>query len=339
MLPLAITMGCPAGIGPEIILKYFSLPHYHEQPAAVVIGDSSVLSYYADKFKYDVSIHPWTPGDPISADSGVIPVFETSHLTAQDIHPGHPSKKTAVAMADAIIAAVRGIQKSFFSALCTCPISKKALQESGHHYPGHTEMLAALTTSPTQVMMMAGSSLRITLATIHCALAQVPKLLDEESLCALFATTHQSLQVDFDIAEPKIAVAALNPHAGEGGMFGNEEEQIIIPAMKTAKDTGINLHGPFPPDTIFFKAAQGQYDAVVCMYHDQGLIPFKLLHFTDGVNVTLGLPIVRTSVDHGTAYDIAGKSIADPTSLITAVKLAITIAGNRARHNNLPAFS
>ncbi|MBU0946303.1 MAG: 4-hydroxythreonine-4-phosphate dehydrogenase PdxA [Proteobacteria bacterium] len=332
-------MGCPAGIGPEIILKYFSLPEDHERPAAVVIGDFSALSYYADRFKYDVSIIPWTPGEPIQIERGVIPLFETSHLAAEDIHPGHPSKKTAVAMADAIIAAVRGIQGSIFSALCTCPISKIALQESGHYYPGHTEMLAALTASPTQVMMMAGRSLRITLATIHCALAQVPELLQEESLCALFSTTHQSLKIDFDIAAPRIAVAALNPHAGEGGMFGREEEQIIIPAMKKAKNKGINLHGPFPPDTIFFKAAQGHYDAVVCMYHDQGLIPFKLLHFSDGVNVTLGLPIVRTSVDHGTAYDIAGKSIADPASLVAAVELATTIAGNRARHKSAPAVN
>ncbi|MBU0960516.1 MAG: 4-hydroxythreonine-4-phosphate dehydrogenase PdxA [Proteobacteria bacterium] len=331
MLPLAITMGCPAGIGPEIILKYFSLTHAHERPAAVVIGDCSVLRYYAERFKSDVSIRPWTPGNPVKQDDGVIPVLETSTLLPQDIHPGHPSKKTAVAMADAIIAAVGGIQESIFSALCTCPISKKALQESGHHYPGHTEMLAALTASSSQVMMMAGSSLRITLATIHCALAQVPELLQEESLVDLFTTTHQSLHVDFDIAAPKIAVAALNPHAGEGGMFGKEEEQIIVPAMERAKNKGIDLHGPFPPDTVFFKAAQGEYDAVVCMYHDQGLIPFKLLHFKDGVNVTLGLPIVRTSVDHGTAYDIAGKSIADPASLRAAVKLAGIIAANRAR--------
>lgn len=334
MPPLAITMGCPAGIGPEIILKYFSLPPDYKRPDAVVIGDCTVLSYYADKFNSPLSILPWSPGDSVTQNRGVIPVYESSHLAQQDIHPGIPSAKGAVAMADAIIAAVNGIRESIFSALCTCPISKKSLQESGHHYPGHTEMLAALTASPTQVMMMAGSSLRITLATIHCALTQVPELLQEESLIALFSTTHQSLKIDFDIATPKIAVAALNPHAGEEGMFGDEEKRIIVPAMKKANEMGIDLHGPFPPDTIFFKAAQGQYDAVVCMYHDQGLIPFKLLHFKDGVNVTLGLPIVRTSVDHGTAYDIAGKFIADPASLMAAAELATIIAANRARHNS-----
>lgn len=160
-------------------------------------------------------------------------------------------------MADAIIAAVNGIRESIFSALCTCPISKKSLQESGHHYPGHTEMLAALTASPTQVMMMAGSSLRITLATIHCALTQVPELLQEESLIALFSTTHQSLKIDFDIATPKIAVAALNPHAGEEGMFGDEEKRIIVPAMKKANEMGIDLHGPFPLIPFFLKPPRG----------------------------------------------------------------------------------
>ena len=235
-------------------------------------------------------------------------------------------------MAQAITSAVQGIQDSHFSGLCTCPISKEALQESGHHYPGHTEMLAALTSSNDQVMMMAGRSLRITLATIHCAIAQVPTLLSSESLVKLFRTTHKSLQIDFNIAAPRLAVAALNPHAGEGGMFGSEEKEIIIPAMKKCIHEGIDLQGPFPPDTLFFKASQGTFDTVICMYHDQGLIPFKLLHFKDGVNVTLGLPIVRTSVDHGTAYDIAGKGLADPASLAAAVTLAQTISTNRSHH-------
>ncbi len=339
MLPLAITMGCPAGIGPEIILKYFTGTHDHGRQATVVVGDCAVLNYYADRLHFDVTIRPWTPGNPVAIGNDVIPVLESSKLSPLAIHPGQPSKETAVAMADAILTAVRCIQESVFSGLCTCPISKKALQESGHHYPGHTEMLAALTGSSSQVMMMAGSSLRVTLATIHCSLAQVPALLRQESLLDLFTITHQSLQVDFAITSPRIAVAALNPHAGEEGMFGREEEQIIVPAMEKAKKRGMDLHGPFPPDTIFLKAAQGDYDAVVCMYHDQGLIPFKLLHFKDGVNVTLGLPIVRTSVDHGTAYDIAGQGIADVASLVAAAELANTLAANRSSANQPPPVS
>ncbi len=331
MLPLAITMGCPAGIGPEIILKYFTSRHAHRRLPAVVVGDCAVLQYYSDRLQMDVSIQSWTPGEKTVVNTGVIPVLESSSLSPEDISPGRPTQETAVAMADAILAAVHNIQESVFSGICTCPISKKALQQSGHLYPGHTEMLAALTASPYPVMMMAGSTLRVTLATIHCPLAEVPKLLNQDSLLTLFEITNQSLRVDFDIAFPKIAVAALNPHAGEEKMFGCEEEYIIQPAIKEGKSRGIDLHGPFPPDTIFFKAAQGDFDAVVCMYHDQGLIPFKLLHFQDGVNVTLGLPIVRTSVDHGTAYDIAGKGVADVASLTAAVELAHTLAANRRR--------
>ncbi|MCF8055361.1 MAG: 4-hydroxythreonine-4-phosphate dehydrogenase PdxA [Desulfocapsa sp.] len=325
-------MGCPAGIGPEIILKFFSrLPDQSCLPI-VVVGDRNVLEFYAEKLDIDCCISPWLAGEPVESGKGRIPIYESSRLSKDAIQPGNPTKQTAVAMAHAITFAVQGIEDSLFSSLCTCPISKEALQESGYHYPGHTEMLAALTSSSNQVMMMAGTSLRVTLATIHCGISQVPALLSKESLIQLFRTTHKSLQIDFNIAAPKLAVAALNPHAGEGGMFGSEEEEIIIPAMKESRTEGIDLHGPFPPDTLFFKAAQGTFDAVVCMYHDQGLIPFKLLHFKDGINVTLGLPIVRTSVDHGTAYDIAGKGLADPTSLAAAVEMAHLISTNRSRH-------
>lgn len=331
MLPLAITMGCPAGIGPEIILKYFSLVHGSERPECVVLGDRQVLRYYGKKLGVKTEIVPWTPGGEVQREQGVIPLYSCSTLQNDEVLPGHPSARTATAMADAIISAVHGIQDSHFSALCTCPISKKSLQESGHHYPGHTELLASLTRSSSQVMMMAGATLRVTLATIHCALARVPQLLTIQSLFDLFLITHESLRQDFGLENPRIAVAGLNPHAGEDGLFGDEEERVICPAMQQAQDLGLDLHGPFPPDTIFPKAARGEFDVVVCMYHDQGLIPFKLLHFSDGVNVTLGLPIVRTSVDHGTAYDIAGRGLADPASLTAAVRLAADIVHNRSQ--------
>ncbi len=335
MTPLAITMGCPAGIGPEIILKYFAYPVNHQQPPCIVVGDLNVLRFYAQQLGINYSIVPWLPGDNIPSTKNIIPLYESSKLSNNSIHPGTFTKKTAIAMASAITSAVKGIEEGWFSGLVTCPISKEALQESKHHYPGHTEMLAKLTASKNHVMMLAGSSLRVTLATIHCGIAQVSGLLNKELLLKLYRTTHKSLQVDFNIPFPRLAVAALNPHAGEGGMFGFEEEEIITPSITAAKIEGIDLHGPFPPDTIFFKAAQGEYDAVICMYHDQGLIPFKLLHFKDGVNITLGLPIVRTSVDHGTAYDIAGKGIADPTSLAAAVELASQITHNRTQQQDL----
>ena len=231
-------------------------------------------------------------------------------------------------MGNYIEKAVELIVQGFCSALVTCPISKKSLHEAGYDYPGHTEMLAALTNSQTVRMMMAGPKLRVVLVTIHVALNQVSGLLTGEEIVDCIQTTSLSLQRDFGIARPRIAIAALNPHAGENGLFGDEETRIIQPAMDSAS-VAAELSGPWPPDTIFHKAAAGQFDAVISMYHDQGLIPFKLLHFSDGVNVTLGLPIVRTSVDHGTAYDIAGTNQADPSSLQAALSMAQSIVAHR----------
>jgi 4-hydroxythreonine-4-phosphate dehydrogenase len=328
MLPLAITMGCPAGIGPELILKYFSSATRPDIPV-VVVGDMNVLEYYAQKLHINCTLSPWTPDKNPASTKNSIPVYETSRLAKDSITPGTFSKATSVAMVDAILQSVQGIQRGIFSGMCTCPISKESLQLSGHHYPGHTEMLASLCKVKSQVMMMAGDTLKVTLATIHCAVSEIPSLLSIDVLLNLFQTTFRSLQKDFNLSHPRIAVAGLNPHAGEGGMFGDEEQRIILPAIEKAATDDIPLQGPFPPDTIFFKAARGEYDAVICMYHDQGLIPFKLLHFDDGVNVTLGLPIVRTSVDHGTAYDIAGKGVASPSSLHAAIKMAHSICTNR----------
>jgi len=328
MRPLAITMGCPAGIGPEIILKYCSSSTSDQVPV-VIIGDINVLEYYAEKLKISHIFSSWTPGQKLPKGENTTPIYETSCIAKSSIIPGTFSKETSLAMVEAIIRSVQGIQDGFFAGMCTCPISKEALQLSGHQYPGHTEMLAALCKVESQVMMMAGDTLKVTLATIHCAVSEIASLLSIDSLLKLFQTTYKSLQKDFNIHHPKIAVAALNPHAGEAKMFGDEEHRIILPAMKKAATMDIPLQGPFPPDTIFFKAARGEYDLVICMYHDQGLIPFKLLHFDDGVNVTLGLPIVRTSVDHGTAYDIAGQGVASVNSLQAAIKMAYSICTNR----------
>ena len=333
-LPVAITMGCPAGIGPEIILKYFTSIPVNDRGKVVVAGDIGVLEFYKKHFSIDCALRSWQPGTPVPERPLTIPVFETSHLETDGICPSTFTQKTAEAMVAAITQSVTAAQKEQLAAICTCPISKESLQLSGHRYPGHTEMLAALCQVGSQVMMMAGTSLKVTLATIHCSVAEVPSLLTIDSLVKLFTITWNSLQCDFGLKHPKIAVAALNPHAGEGGMFGNEEKDIIKPAIERVSALDIPLQGPFPPDTIFFKAAKGEYDAVICMYHDQGLIPFKLLHFDDGVNVTLGLPIVRTSVDHGTAYDIAGKGIASPESLTAAVEMAQLIASNRRNQSS-----
>ena len=253
MRPLAITMGCPAGIGPEIILKYFEDRSNNREAPLVVVGDKNVLDYYSDILRSNCVITPWFIGTPVPTERAVIPIFETSKLPMDSIRPGIFSKETAVAMANAITVSIKETQNTSFSGLCTCPISKEALQESDYQYPGHTEMLAALTNSTKQVMMLAGTSLRVTLATIHCGIAQVPGFLNIEALLQLYKTTHNSLFRDFNIPSPRIAVAALNPHAGEGGMFGTEEQDIILPSISIAQKQGLDIEGPFPPDTLFIK--------------------------------------------------------------------------------------
>ncbi|MEK7851004.1 MAG: 4-hydroxythreonine-4-phosphate dehydrogenase PdxA, partial [Deltaproteobacteria bacterium] len=201
----------------------------------------------------------------------------------------------------------------------------EALKMAGHNYPGHTEILAEFCKTSDYVMMLAGPHLRVVLCTIHVPYTQVPAILSKDLVFKTIRITHESLSKYLG-KKPKVAVASLNPHAGEGGMFGNEEVNFIKPAVQEASSKGIDVSGPYPADTLFYRAAKGDYDVVVCMYHDQGLIPLKLLDFETGVNVTLGLPIIRTSVDHGTAFGIAGKGIASPSSMIEAIKTAAEMA-------------
>jgi 4-hydroxythreonine-4-phosphate dehydrogenase len=217
------------------------------------------------------------------------------------------------------------------AAVVTCPISKVLMHQAGYDYEGHTQLIASLTHCNDYVMMLAGERLRVALVTIHCSLREVPSLLSKERVYMTIAVTSKALAQDFGIQNSRLAIAALNPHAGEAGLFGDEEEKIITPAIEKARMDGYLATGPYPSDTLFYKAAKGDFDAVVAMYHDQGLIPLKLLHFSNAVNVTLGLPIIRTSVDHGTAYDIAGKGIADPSSLKSAIQMAVAMTKNRER--------
>jgi 4-hydroxythreonine-4-phosphate dehydrogenase len=213
------------------------------------------------------------------------------------------------------------------------------MHEAGHFFEGHTQLIAQLTNAKDFVMMLAGERLRVALVTIHCALSEVPTCLDDDMIYRTITITSQALQLDFGLLTPRLAVAALNPHAGESGLFGSEEDEIIRPAIERARVEGCQVEGPLPADTLFHQAAAGKFDAVVAMYHDQGLIPLKLLHFSDAVNVTLGLPIIRTSVDHGTAYDIAGTGTADASSLKAAIRMAVNMAENRAKGKGLSSFS
>jgi 4-hydroxythreonine-4-phosphate dehydrogenase len=323
-------MGCPVGVGPEIILRFFEgLSQESTALPPVVLGDLGVLQHTAESLHSSVQPRPWQPGQVIPA--GIVPVLEVSHLDAASLHWGQPNQQSAQAMAAYIRRAVHGCLNGEFAGLITCPISKKALHEAGIVYPGHTEMLAELTACQRFRMMMAGPRLRVVLLSIHEALVTACTRLSRAALHDCLALTAQALIQDFALPQPRIAVAGLNPHSGEQGLFGHEEQEIIEPALHSYTGPGL-ISGPWPPDTVFYRASQGDFDVVVSMYHDQGLIPFKLLHFKDGVNVTLGLPLVRTSVDHGTAYDIAGQGKADPSSLHAAWQLALTIARNRKEY-------
>jgi 4-hydroxythreonine-4-phosphate dehydrogenase len=316
-------MGCPVGVGPELILKLFAT----EQNDVVVIGDGSVLADCVEHLSFDADILDWQPGREIIP--GTIPVYCPEGGVCGKNEWGKPTPQTGKAMGRYIEEAVTLIQSGFLSGMVTCPITKTALNAGGYHFPGHTEMLADLCDTTEYGMMMAGASLKVTLVTIHVPLSAVAAALTVDSVFAMIKRTYDALSVDFGLSVPRLAVAGLNPHAGENGMFGDEEHLVIAPAMQKAQAAGMQVFGPYPPDTVFNKAVNGEFDGVVCMYHDQGLIPFKLLHFSDGVNVTFGLPIVRTSVDHGTAYDIAGQGIADPASLIAACEMARLIVTNR----------
>lgn len=324
--PLLITMGCPVGIGPEIICRYTQLKGHLPLDQIVVLGNREVLTKAAKLTGADLPVRLWQPGEKL--DSAYLAVHEVDTPDVSQANWGMPTAQTGKAMALYIEKAVTLLLHDQASALVTCPISKESLHTAGYTYPGHTEMLATLTKSQHVRMMMAGPRLKVVLVTIHEAIRQVPEKIQTSNIIACIAQTLTSLKEDFGIAEPRLAVAALNPHGGEGGLFGSEEKQQIGPAIQAFSGKA-QVSGPWPPDTIFYQAAHGVFDAVVAMYHDQGLIPFKLLHFDDGVNCTLGLPIVRTSVDHGTAYDIAGKGVARPTSLAAALTMARNIARNR----------
>lgn len=327
MVRIGITMGCPAGIGPEIIIQYLAKTSPSPVIQPVLIGDIGVLARAAAALNLPVPLVSWQAG--MAAPTGATPVVEVSSLAASMVRWGHPNETTGRAMASYIETGVALHQQGVLQGLTTCPISKLSLNSAGYNFPGHTEMLAALTKSADYAMMMAGRRLRVTLVTIHRPLRQVAPSLSVPAILRLIRLTSAALTVDFGIHRPRIAVAGLNPHAGEHRLFGDEEELVIAPAIDQGRQQGMEVSGPYPPDTVFYKAAAGEFDAVVAMYHDQGLIPFKLLHFDDGVNVTLGLPIVRTSVDHGTAYDIAGMGRASHRSLAEAVQLAAAISRNR----------
>ena len=323
---IAITMGDPAGIGPEIIVKALGEKAAFARCRPVVLGDEGILSYTARWLKARVTIKMIKEVEEGDFKPGIINLIPLTNLSPEEVPLGAPQSRGGEAAYRYIERGVELARAGAVDALVTAPISKEALNAAGYPFPGHTELLAKMTGSEDQVMMLAGSTLRVALVTTHLPLREVPAALSREKITKTIETTSQGLKDYWGIKSPHLAVAGLNPHAGEGGLFGSEEQEVITPAIEDCRQKGMAIDGPLPPDSLFFRAASGQYDAVVSMYHDQGLIPLKLLHFRDGVNITLGLPIIRTSVDHGTGYDIAGQGTADPTSLINAILLASKMA-------------
>lgn len=334
---VAITTGDPCGIGPELIVKAVSSPEILDICHPLIIGDPLPLLRAADLLKQPFPLH--IAEDPLELlfgppERAVLLFAPCTRLSAADIEYGRPSAAACRAAVGWIEAAVLLAMNGTVDAVCTCPIHKANLNRNGFDFPGHTEFFRHLTDTEKVVMMLTGPRLRISLVTIHYALSEVAPLISGPLIRDTVLITAQSLERDFGLRRPKVAVAALNPHAGEEGRFGREELEVIGPVVCSLKAEGIEVSGPYPADTLFHRAAGGEFDAVVAMYHDQGLIPIKLLHFGEAVNVTLGLPIVRTSVDHGTAYDLAGTGMANEGSLKAALRLSASMAYNRKAFTN-----
>jgi 4-hydroxythreonine-4-phosphate dehydrogenase len=321
---IGVSMGDPAGIGPEVMLKAAL-----QQSGAcrlVVLGDLATLQETAQRFHLLLSIVPWRLEEPYPTAAKVLPVLELSHLASSHRQPGKPSAVGGEASYHYVETGVRLALQGAIQGLVTAPISKAMWHAAGRSYPGHTELLADLTQTPEVRMMLVGSQLRVILVTTHIAFTRVPAALSSKRIFETIAMAATHLTRFHGLMQPRLAVAGLNPHAGENGAFGDEEVHIIAPAVRQAQAQGLITEGPFPADTIFVRTVRGEFDGVICLYHDQGLIPLKLLSWQDGVNVTIGLPIVRTSPDHGTAFDIAGQGVADPRSMQAAIALAVDMA-------------
>ena len=325
-LPLAMTMGEPAGVGAEIALKAWASK---SAPPFFLIDDANRLRKIIDDLGWEMSIKEiQAPDETPGIFTKSLPVLHRP-LNAEVI-AGIPHPDNAASVINAIRTAVEFVQSGQASSVVTNPIHKKSLYDAGFKFPGHTEFLANLAEVDTPpVMMLASPELKVVPVTIHVSIADALASLKEDDIVTTAKITAQSLEDDFAISAPRLAVAGLNPHAGEGGGMGNEESAIIEPAIARLRQLGIDATGPWPPDTLFHEAARKTYDAVICMYHDQALIPIKTIDFDGAVNVTLGLPFVRTSPDHGTAFDIAGTGRASEKSLLAALNMAADMAARR----------
>ncbi len=319
---IAITMGDPSGIGPEIIVKgLIRLPGVGR---TVVIGDAAWLQLHAAQWAPQLSIHSIKNITQARHESGVLDVLDLQNVP-ENLAMGHASPEGGKAAVEYIRKAVDLATAHQVHAITTAPINKEAIHLAGFRYPGHTEMLADFTQTPEVALMLAGGTLRVVLTTTHVPLSEVRNLLSLDRILKTIKLTHQWL-THVGIKHPRIAVTGLNPHGGDGGIFGDEETRVITPAIEAAQQKGIEVTGPFSADALFGRIHETSYDAVITMYHDQGMIPIKMASMDRAVNITLGLPLIRTSVDHGTAFDIAGQGVAKPDSLLEALRVASTLA-------------
>lgn len=320
--PIALTMGDPAGIGPEITVKLFEEPDARDD--VVVFGDVAMLARAIKLLDAKVSLTPLATIQDFRPKRGTLPVLPLSDLPA-DLAFGKVDARAGAAAYRYVTAAIEAGLKGEIRAICTAPIHKEAFKAAGVKYPGHTEILADLTGTRDYAMMLMNHELRTLLVTIHLSLRDAIDALTVEGELTAIRLAHEAC-LRLGVAKPRVAVAGLNPHAGEGGLFGREDLDIIAPAVAQARAGGIDASGPWAGDTVFMRARKGEFDIVVAQYHDQGLIPVKYLGVDEGVNVTVGLPFPRTSVDHGTAFDIAGKGIADHASLKVALEQAAAMS-------------
>ena len=336
---IGITMGDAAGVGPEIISKALSLKEIYEVCKPVVIGDSKVMEQAVKIAKVNLKVNPIRDLREAVFEHGTIDVVDLRNIELNKLVMGKVNAMAGKASVDYIKKAVALALSDAIKAIVTAPISKEAINKAGYHYSGHTELLADLTKTRDYTMMLIAGPLRVTHVTTHMSLREACNKIRRERIYKVIKLTDKALR-EMEINDPRIAVAGLNPHCGEGGLFGREEIEEIKPAVETARKEGINVVGPLPADTVFVRAKGGAYDAVVAMYHDQGHIPVKMLGLewdekrrewtrVSGVNITIGLPIIRTSVDHGTAFGKAGKGTANPQSMIEAIKLAAKMAASR----------
>lgn len=320
---LAITLGDPAGVGPEIIVKALAHTELFERCRPLVIGDPRVLARAAGWVgapppRFDPIRHP----SESEYQAGTIPILDLANADPSQIEPRRLSALAGRAAVESVCAACDLALAGEVDAVVTPPLNKEAMHLAGYAYAGHTELLAERTHAPRVSMLLTSPQLRVVHVSTHVSLAEAIRRVTVERVEEVIDLAHASCQA-LGIAEPRIAVSGLNPHASEGGLFGDEEARCVIPAVLRARARGLRVTDPLPPDTVFLRAVRGEFDIVVAMYHDQGHIPMKLLAFEDGVNVSIGLPIIRTSVDHGTAFDIAGTGRASERSLLAAIDVAV----------------